>query len=140
MRRLSRRALGAICVISMLLASSARAAEAAPTPSPTDATSTGTQPREAEDADIDPAKRDELLGAGWQRSGDRMWTTSGDATGFHLLVAEARTGYAWRTAATLKQPGVEADQWIGNACVTGSGRRALVVYAPRTFTNKPTLF
>ncbi|MEU0807457.1 hypothetical protein [Streptomyces sp. NPDC005970] len=29
--------------------------------------------------------------------------------------------------------------WIGNACVTGSGKRAVVAYAPRTFTNKPAL-
>ncbi|MCZ1010977.1 hypothetical protein [Streptomyces lydicus] len=29
--------------------------------------------------------------------------------------------------------------WIGNACLTASGKRAVVVYAPRTFTNKPEL-
>lgn len=88
----------------------------------------------------DPAQRDELLGKGWQQSGDRLWTTSGDATGFHILVADAKTGYTWRTAATLSQPGVSADQWVGNACVTGSGRNAVVVYAPRTFTNQQQLF
>ncbi|WP_307804739.1 SGNH/GDSL hydrolase family protein [Streptomyces sp. VRA16 Mangrove soil] len=70
---------------------------------------------------------------------DRAWTTSGDATGLHLLVADARAGYAWKTAATLSEPGFETDTWIGNACVTESGRRAVVAYAPRTFTNKPDL-
>ncbi|MEO6088661.1 MAG: hypothetical protein ABIQ18_36680 [Umezawaea sp.] len=84
-------------------------------------------------------ERTELLGGGWQQSGDRMVTTSGDATGLHLLVADVRTGYTWRTAATLDVPGVEADQWIGNVCVTGSGKRAVAVYAPRTFTNNQQL-
>ncbi|MEV6827490.1 hypothetical protein [Amycolatopsis sp. NPDC051102] len=88
---------------------------------------------------VDPGKRDELLGQGWQRSGDRLWTTSSDASGFHVLVAEAKTGYTWRTAATLGKPNADVDQWIGNACVTGSGQRAVVVYAPRRFTNKEAL-
>ncbi|UJW29827.1 hypothetical protein L3Q67_31985 [Saccharothrix sp. AJ9571] len=66
-------------------------------------------------------------------------TTMGDATGFHVLVAEARTGYQWRTAASLSEPGFDTDAWIGNACVTASGDRAVVVYAPRTFTNKAVL-
>ncbi|HWO66179.1 MAG TPA: hypothetical protein VNO31_39715, partial [Umezawaea sp.] len=88
---------------------------------------------------VEPGERDELLGQGWQGSDDRLWTTSGDGAGLHLLVAEARTGYSWRTAATLSLPGVEADQWIGNACVTGSGTKAVVVYAPRTYTNKEQL-
>ncbi len=88
---------------------------------------------------IAPADRDKLLGKGWKTSADRAWTTSGDATGFHVLVADQKTGYGWRTAATLVEPGFDADMWIGNACVTGSGKRAVVAYAPRTFTNKPEL-
>ncbi|MEV0623503.1 SGNH/GDSL hydrolase family protein [Nonomuraea sp. NPDC050404] len=89
---------------------------------------------------IDPGARDEMMGDGWQASKDMAWTTSGDAEGLHLLVAEARTGYAWRTAATLTVPGFETDRWIGNVCLTGSGRRAVVVYAPREFTNREELF
>lgn len=85
-------------------------------------------------------QRGELLGADWQASGDRLWTTGGDANGFHVLVAEAKTGYTWRTAATLRKPGLEADAWVGNACVTGSGTKAVVVYAPRAFTNDEELF
>jgi hypothetical protein len=85
-------------------------------------------------------ERGTLLGDGWQSSGDRLWTTTGDGSGFHVLVAEAKTGYSWRTAATLVKPGVDADTWIGNACVTGSGTKAVVVYAPRTFTNDEKLF
>ena len=30
--------------------------------------------------------------------------------------------------------------WIGNACLTGSGRRLVVMYGPRTFTNNADLF
>ena len=83
---------------------------------------------------------DQVLPPGWRSSPDVAWTTSGDAGGFHLLVAEARTGYAWRTAATLSEPRFETDQWVGQACLTGSGRRAVVVYAPRQFTNRQPLF
>jgi hypothetical protein len=89
---------------------------------------------------VDPARRDRVLPADWATSDDRAWATIGDADGFHLLVADSRTGYSWRTAATLAEPGFEADQWIGNACMTGSGRRIVVVYAPRTFTNDERLF
>ncbi|WP_240135559.1 golvesin C-terminal-like domain-containing protein [Streptomyces sp. MUM 178J] len=80
-------------------------------------------------------KRKEITGA----ASDRALTTSGDGTGFHLLTAEGGAGYEWKTAATLSEPGFEAGTWIGNACVTGSGKRAAVAYAPRTFTNKPEL-
>lgn len=83
---------------------------------------------------------DSALAPGWRTSSDVAWTTAGDATGFHVLVATARSGYAWRTAATLSEAGFDADQWIGNACLTGSGRRLVVVYAPRTFTNEANLF
>ena len=60
-----------------------------------------------------------MLGSGWRSSADRVVLGSGDADGFHLLVADAADGYAWRTVATLSEPGIETDQWIGNACVTG---------------------
>ncbi|WP_159393170.1 golvesin C-terminal-like domain-containing protein [Streptomyces rimosus] len=85
------------------------------------------------------ADRDAVLGKDWHKSQDRAWTTSGDTEGFHVLVADQNKAYAWRTAATLREPGFDADMWIGNACVTGSGKRAVVAYAPRTFTNKPEL-
>ncbi|MEY9932481.1 hypothetical protein ABH926_007132 [Catenulispora sp. GP43] len=78
---------------------------------------------------------DTVLAKGWQTSGDRAVTTSGDADGFHVLVADASAGYQWRTAATLSEPGFDTDQWIGQSCLTASGKRAVVVYAPRQFTN-----
>ncbi|ARF74074.1 NocE [Kitasatospora albolonga] len=85
-------------------------------------------------------QRAKVLGSGHATSRDTAWTTTGDATGFHLLIADESAGYAWKTAATLREPGFpDTDTWIGNACVTESGDRALVAYAPRTFTNKPDL-
>ncbi|MCM3301469.1 hypothetical protein M4D73_25110 [Streptomyces pseudogriseolus] len=83
--------------------------------------------------------RAEALGEDHQESADIAWTTTGDAQGFHILTATEKSGYTWRTLASLAEPGFDADQWIGNVCVTGSGKRAVVVYAPRTFTNDPKL-
>ncbi|WP_170067919.1 GDSL-type esterase/lipase family protein [Lentzea guizhouensis] len=85
-------------------------------------------------------KRPEVIGKDWQKSTDIAWTTTGDASGFHVLAAQARDGYAWRTVTSFAEPGFDADQWIGNACATASGKKLVVVYAPRTFTNKPDLF
>ena len=90
-------------------------------------------------AAIPPQRRAAVQGEGYTASKDVAWTTSGDAEGFHVLVADAAKGYEWKTAATLSEPGFEADAWIGNACVSESGKLAAVAYAPRTFTNKPEL-
>ncbi|MGW8886437.1 SGNH/GDSL hydrolase family protein [Streptomyces sp. NPDC055749] len=85
-------------------------------------------------------KRGKVLGDGYTKSSDTAWTTIGDATGFHLMTADEADGYRWKTAATLSEPGfIDTDTWIGNACVTASGDRAVVAYAPRTFTNKPDM-
>lgn len=70
---------------------------------------------------------------------DTALLLTGDTDGLHVMVADGRTGYRWRTAATLREPVADADQWIGNGCLTGSGRRAVVVYAPRSFTNRSEL-
>ncbi|MFH8713133.1 GDSL-type esterase/lipase family protein [Streptomyces zaomyceticus] len=78
--------------------------------------------------------------AGAVPGGDLAWTTAGDADGFHVLGARESEGHTWRTVTSLSEPGVETDRWIGNACLTASGRRLVVVYAPRAFTNRPELF
>jgi hypothetical protein len=88
----------------------------------------------APDALADPGQE---LGASWRTSPDRAVTLAGDATGMHVLVADASNGYAWKTVATLTVRGTDTSQWIGQACVTGSGRQAVVVYAPRQITNSP---
>ncbi|TYR65421.1 hypothetical protein FY004_06340 [Streptomyces parvus] len=83
--------------------------------------------------------RPPLLGSSYKQSADTAFATSGDGTGFHLLVADEADGYRWKTAATLSEPGFDTDTWVGQACLTASGNRAAVAYAPRTFTNKPEL-
>ena len=80
----------------------------------------------------DPAS---VLPPGWQHSPDEAVTVSGDASGLHVLAASEASGYAWRTVTTLGDPGVETDLWIGQACVTASGRYAVVVYAPEQADN-----
>lgn len=90
-------------------------------------------------ASVAVGDRNRLLGDGWESSDDRAWTTTGDAAGLHVLVADSDEGYAWRTATTLSEPGIDADLWVGNACLTGDGRTLAVAYAPRTFTNKAEL-
>ncbi len=76
-----------------------------------------------------------VLPRGWRSSKDRMVTVAGDATGLHVLVADESAGYTWRTAATLTVTATDTTQWIGQACVTGNGQDAVVVYAPRQITN-----
>ncbi|MFC0494988.1 hypothetical protein ACFFKE_08605 [Streptomyces mutabilis] len=83
----------------------------------------------------DPGKK---LGKSWDTSLDRAVTTAADNDGFKVLVADSKDAYQWRTAATLAEPGMPADSWIGNSCVMDRDHAA-VVYAPRTFTNKPDL-
>ncbi|QKW07398.1 hypothetical protein HUT18_14395 [Streptomyces sp. NA04227] len=96
-------------------------------------------PTRTSPASLPPGDRAEMLGPEYRNSQDIAWTTTGDAQGFHLLAATEKSGYAWKTLASLAEPGFDADQWIGNVCLTGSGKRAVVVYAPRTFTNDPVL-
>ncbi|WP_372409252.1 SGNH/GDSL hydrolase family protein [Streptomyces luteireticuli] len=115
----------------------------APPPGSADGWSAPVGPGTGKDGDKPsavPAKqRTEVLGKDYKSSADRAFTTSGDGTGFHLLVADEKNGYAWKTAASLSETGFDTDTWIGNACLTESGKYAAVAYAPRTFTNKPDL-
>jgi lysophospholipase L1-like esterase len=76
-----------------------------------------------------------VLAPDWRSSGDRAVSVAGDATGLHVLVADEASGYAWRTAATLTVRGTDTTEWIGQACVTGSGDEVVVVYAPRQISN-----
>jgi hypothetical protein len=122
-------AAAAATALALTLAQPAEAAEPAP-PKAHDS---------APPSAIPVADRARTLGSGYGTSRDTAFTTSGDATGFHLLVADEAAGYALRTTATLREDGFDADTWIGNACLTASGRYAAVAYAPRTFTNRPEL-
>jgi hypothetical protein len=81
---------------------------------------------------------DKTLGKGWATSKDRAVTAAADTDGLKILVADSTKAYAWKTAAVLSEPGMPADSWIGNQCVIDHDHAA-VVYAPRSFTNKPDL-
>lgn len=76
-----------------------------------------------------------VLPPGWRHSADEAVTVAGDGSGLHVLAASEASGYTWRSVATLGDPAVETNLWIGQACVTGSGRYAVVVYAPEQVTN-----
>ncbi|MGW2863261.1 SGNH/GDSL hydrolase family protein, partial [Streptomyces sp. NPDC001205] len=107
-------------------------AVAAPKPGPT----ASPAPPSAPPAQVeDPGKK---LGSDWKSSPDRAVTAAADADGLHILVADSSGAYAWKTAATLAEPGMPADSWIGNQCLMDHDHAA-VVYAPRAFTNKPDL-
>ncbi|SDY13180.1 GDSL-like Lipase/Acylhydrolase family protein [Amycolatopsis xylanica] len=82
---------------------------------------------------LDP---DRTLPKDWRRSEDRVLTTESDDRGLHLLVADAKQAYQWRVVASLSEPGYDTNLWTGQACLTGSGQRAAVVYAPRQFSNR----
>ncbi|MFE9404802.1 Tat pathway signal protein [Streptomyces sp. NPDC006530] len=83
----------------------------------------------------DPGKN---LGKDWQASPDRAVTAAADTHGLRILVADSGKAYAWKTAAVLSEPGLPADSWIGNQCQMDRDHAA-VVYAPRSFANKPDL-
>ncbi|GAA5039885.1 golvesin C-terminal-like domain-containing protein [Streptomyces siamensis] len=134
--RRTRAPLAAVAAGAVLAGLTQAVAWAAP-PAPA-APATKTTAEKRRDA-VPSAERAAVLGKAWKNSGDLAWTTSGDAEGFHILTARKKDGYTWRSTASLSEPGFDADAWIGNICVTGSGKRAVVVYAPRTFTNKPQL-
>lgn len=122
---------------SLALATPASAIPNAPTPGQ-QAPAPGSQPTSppAPSKVLDP---DASLPKDWRSSDDRAVTLSGDSSGLHVLAADSGQAYQWRTVATLSEPGFSTDLWIGNSCVTGSGQRAVVVYAPRQFVNKPEL-
>ncbi|MFG3292860.1 Tat pathway signal protein [Streptomyces sp. NPDC048179] len=101
----------------------------------TSATSSNPEPTATQGAVKAP---DTTLGKGWRTSADRAVTAVADSDGLHLLVADSKSAYAWKTAAVLSEPQLPADTWIGNQCVMDD-HHAAVVYAPRTFANKPDL-
>ena len=133
-------AIASVCFSMFGSTASARAARPARVAVTTQATDLVPAPPTASPAEVPQAERDRVLPPGWRQSSDRVVTTDGDSTGLHVLVADAKDGYSWRTAATLSEPGTETDQWIGQVCVTGSGRRAVVVYAPRQLVNDEDTF
>ncbi|MFF9172637.1 SGNH/GDSL hydrolase family protein [Streptomyces sp. NPDC014793] len=130
--------LGAVLACTVLAggllqsATALAAPHAAPRPTSTEPGSAGTAPGGR------VAGPDKKLGKGWRSSKDRAVTAAADVDGLHVLVADSARAYEWKTAAVLSEPGMPADSWLGNQCVMDRDHAA-VVYAPRTFTNKPDL-
>ncbi|MFI6759320.1 SGNH/GDSL hydrolase family protein [Micromonospora sp. NPDC050417] len=137
--RLAAATIASVLAIGLLAPPSAGAAPTPPEPTSASG-STRQSAASASSNTIAPDARARVLPTGWARSADLAWATTGDANGFHIVTASAKSGYTWKTIATLAEPGFDTDLWIGNACLTGSGRRLVVVYAPRTFTNEADLF
>ncbi|MCW2502921.1 MAG: hypothetical protein JWO79_1205 [Actinomycetia bacterium] len=84
-------------------------------------------------------ERAAALGSGWKASADTLITGIGDSEGFRIYAARERDGFAWKTLATLTVQGIDSGPWIGDVCVTGSGRYAVAVYAPAIAANKPAM-
>ncbi|OII14440.1 GDSL-type esterase/lipase family protein [Curtobacterium sp. MCBA15_008] len=99
-------------------------------------------PSAAKDAPFTVPERDRasLFGRGAPTDADIAFASVGTASGLQLLSARASEGYAWDALATLAVPGVEADQWVGNTCLTTDGAYAVAVFAPRAFSNDQRLF
>jgi GDSL-like Lipase/Acylhydrolase len=123
-------ALAAVGLVASVLVAPSAASPAAAVPPPAEPI----KPTPHADHVTEP---DRVLGKNWRGRSDRAVTLSSDETGVHLLAAEHADAYRWRTVASLAEPGIETDQWIGRYCLTGSGRRAAVVYAPRQYANRP---
>lgn len=126
--------VGAATLALAATSAAAYGAPGGPPPrSPASVTGGGSGPARAAASRVtDP---DHVLAASWRASRDRAVAVSGDSDGLHVLVADASAAYQWRTAATLSEPGYDTPQWIGQDCVTGSGRYAAVVYGPWDFAN-----
>src|SRR5689334_9998462 len=77
--RTSLAAASVLLVLTGLMTTPARAEPVTPPSSPAAA-----DPAEPTDQ-VPPAKRDKVLPKNWRSSKDRIWTTTGDANGFHVL-------------------------------------------------------
>lgn len=128
--------VGGLAQLPAQAATAPAPATATPAPAATSSAhptpSAGTQTPPGPTRLSDPAT---VLPSGWQQSADEAVTVSGDPTGLHVLAASEASGYAWRTVATLGDPAVQTDLWIGQACVTAAGKYAVVVYAPEQAAN-----
>ncbi|GIF24401.1 hypothetical protein BJ973_007881 [Actinoplanes tereljensis] len=85
------------------------------------------------------AAPDTALGKDWKSSSDVVVTGAGDADGYHLYIAREKDAFGWRTLATLKSSAIDVGPWGGSVCVTGSGRYAVAIFAPKKAANDPAL-
>ena len=140
MRLSSRAAVGgpvALALLGMLLvpvATSASGAPEAADDTPGEAVEAGGVV-ELDESGLTPQQSDEVLPDDWREDDDEAHVVLNDADGITVLGARAADGYAWETVATVPVPWADTDLWVANSCVTSSGDRMAVVYAPRAATN-----
>ncbi|MEV6345737.1 hypothetical protein [Actinoplanes sp. NPDC051851] len=120
-------AIGAVVALAVGIAGPAVAA-----PSPA-ATPTSTLAKQAP-----LANPDKVLGDDWRKSSDVLITGAGDTDGYHLYIAREKDAFAWSTLATLRSPALDVGPWGGSVCLTGSGRYAVAVFAPKMAANRPS--
>lgn len=71
---------------------------------------------------------------------DRVLLGRGGPHGYRLLVSESSRGWHWRELAILgTDTSGNGEPWIGYQCLTGDGRYAVAVVAPRSAANVPAL-
>ncbi|MEW1839192.1 SGNH/GDSL hydrolase family protein [Nonomuraea angiospora] len=70
--------------------------------------------------------------------GDEIVFGDGDTSGYHVYAASSGDGWTWHALATLQPGRGQEERWIGQQCLTGDGRYAVVVVAPWSASNRET--
>ena len=115
---------GAVTVSSALVSSllgtaiAAPASAATPAPAPTRAS--------------DPVRD---FGAAAPRSTDIAVNAFGDGQGYHIQVAQEKTGFTWHEIAVLRPGGLDDSSWTGYQCTSGDGRYEAVAVLPSSAVN-----
>jgi hypothetical protein len=123
-----------------LLTLSAAVLTAVAVPVPVSAApSTPSTPKSTSDRQAPITDPDHALGKNWRDSSDTIVTGAGDTDGYHLYIAHEKDAFAWRTLATLTSSDLDFGPWGGAVCVTGSGKYAVAVFAPKKAANDPKL-
>lgn len=143
----TRAALGgttAVALLGLLLVPVATSAGADPGPATApDAADAPAEPGgevELDESGLTPQQSDDVLPDDWRETDDEVHVVLNDADGITVLGARAADGYAWEAVATVPVPWADTDLWVANSCVTSSGDRMAVVYAPRAATNDEAAF
>lgn len=111
-----------VLVSQLITGQAAGAQPAAPPPAP-NGKSTGKAQRQPDFPVGEPTASDVAV-SGW-----------GDPAGYHLQVATAKGGFAWREVALLHPAGIDDAGWLGYQCVSGDGRFAAVTVLPASGAN-----
>ena len=75
------------------------------------------------------------FGADAARSADVALDGWGDQDGYHVLVGQEKSGFAWREIALLRPAGRDESSWTGYQCLSGDGKFAAVAIMPTSGSN-----